>query len=157
MPDSCCAVSCTNRREGRNKQLQCYIIPSKRTAIGRRRRKERMQALDERTEERGQRKRYQDNKYAENISYQVIISQFIVSVCFLKHLHVNLLYTLEYRVPNNRPSRLLIFSNCFQPPLHCYSNLPYTAIRESEFSSLGISSLQCATNYKPRAELEGTV
>ena len=45
MPDSCCAVYCTNRREGRNKHLPFYSIPSKRTAIGRRRRKEWMQAL----------------------------------------------------------------------------------------------------------------
>ena len=30
--------------------------------------------LDEMTGERGQRKRYQNKKYAENISYQVIIS-----------------------------------------------------------------------------------
>ena len=30
--------------------------------------------LDERTGERGQRKRFQDEKYAENISYQVIIN-----------------------------------------------------------------------------------
>ena len=60
--------------------------------------------LDKRTGEHGRRKRYQDKKYAENISYQVIISQFIVSVCFLIHLHMNLLYTLEYRVLNNHPS-----------------------------------------------------
>ena len=141
MPDSCCAVSCTNRREGRNKHLQFYIIPSKRTALGRRRRKERMQALDERTEERGQRKRYQDNKYAENISYQVIISQFIVSVCFLKHLHVNLLYTLEYRVPNKRPSRLLIFSNCFQPPIA----IPTSLILQSEnLNSVPLESVPCS-------------
>ena len=45
MPDSCCAVSCQNRREGKNRSLSFYNIPSRKTPIEQRRRKEWIRAL----------------------------------------------------------------------------------------------------------------
>ena len=38
MPDSCCAVGCSNRRTGANKELPFYRIPAGRTLIEQRRR-----------------------------------------------------------------------------------------------------------------------
>lgn len=45
IPDSCCAVNCQNRREGKTRNIPFYKIPSKPTPIKQRRRREWIRAL----------------------------------------------------------------------------------------------------------------
>ena len=128
--------------EGKGETSICHFIVSllKEQQLERHVSKNGCKPLDERTGERGWRKRCQDKKYVENISYQVIISQFIVSVCFLIHLHVNLLYTLEYRVPNNCPSRLLIISKSSPPPIAIQTPL---ILQSENLNSVPLESVHC--------------
>lgn len=45
MPDTCCAVGCTHRREGVNKTLTFYNIPSRKTPFEKKRREDWIQAI----------------------------------------------------------------------------------------------------------------